>query len=90
MHDLDDISGGGAQPVDHREDQGVSDPVVVDRGYRGLGDQVIAGGVEHVAERLASFRSVGVVDIVARTIAVDQPTAVESIGLLGDVRRLLA
>jgi len=63
---------------------------VVDRGYRGLGDQVISGGVEHVAERFASFRSVGVDDIVARTIAVDQPTAVESIGLLGDVRRLLA
>lgn len=44
---------------------------VIEGGYRGMDTQVIAGGVEHVAERMASFESVNVDDIVARTIAVD-------------------
>lgn len=59
---------------------------VIDRGYRGLDEQIIAGGVEHVAERMASFESLGVDDIVARTIAVGQGAALRSIELLGDVR----
>ena len=62
---------------------------VIDRGYRGMDEQIIAGGVEHVAERFASFRSVGADDIVARTIAVDQQTAVRSIELLGEVRQAI-
>ena len=60
---------------------------VVARGYRGMDEQIIAGGVEHVAERMAGF---GVDDIVARTIAVDQPNALRSIELLGAVRELIA
>lgn len=63
---------------------------VIDGGYRGLDEQVVAGGVEHVAERLSGYSDIGVTDIVARTISVEQATAVRSIELLGDVRRLLA
>lgn len=63
---------------------------VIDRGYRGMDAQIIAGGIEHVAERMASFASVGVDDIVARTITVDQPVALRSIELLGDVRLRLS
>jgi len=62
---------------------------VLDRGYRGMDEQIIAGGVDHVAERMVSFESIGADDIVARTIAVDQPTALRSIELLGDVRRAI-
>ncbi len=63
---------------------------VIERGYRGMDQQILAGGVEHVAERMANFATFGVDDIVARTIAVDQPRAIRSIELLGDVRARLA
>jgi alkanesulfonate monooxygenase SsuD/methylene tetrahydromethanopterin reductase-like flavin-dependent oxidoreductase (luciferase family) len=63
---------------------------VIDGGYRGMDGQVVAGGVEHVAERLGAFAELGVADIVARTISVDRPTAVRSIELLGAVRSTLA
>jgi alkanesulfonate monooxygenase SsuD/methylene tetrahydromethanopterin reductase-like flavin-dependent oxidoreductase (luciferase family) len=62
---------------------------VIDRGYRGMDEQIVAGGVEHVAAQLASFALHGVDDIVARTIAVDQSTSIRSIELLGEVRRTL-
>jgi alkanesulfonate monooxygenase SsuD/methylene tetrahydromethanopterin reductase-like flavin-dependent oxidoreductase (luciferase family) len=62
---------------------------VIESGYRGLDDQVVAGGVDAVTERLATYRELGVDDVVARTITVDQDTAVRSIELLGDVRRRL-
>ena len=63
---------------------------VIERGYRGMDTQIIAGGVEHVAERMASFESINVDDIVARTITVDQSTALRSIELLADVRAAIA
>ena len=63
---------------------------VIDAGYRGLDLQIIAGGVAEVAERCAAFDSIGVTDIVARTISVDQATALRSIELLGEVRAALA
>jgi alkanesulfonate monooxygenase SsuD/methylene tetrahydromethanopterin reductase-like flavin-dependent oxidoreductase (luciferase family) len=63
---------------------------IIERGYRGMDSQIIAGGVEHVAERMASFESVDVDDIVARTITVDQPTALRSIELLAEVRASIA
>lgn len=63
---------------------------VIERGYRGMDQHIIAGGIEHVAERLASFATFGVDDIVARTIAVEQPSAIRSIELLSDVRARLA
>lgn len=62
---------------------------VIDQGYRGMDEQIIAGGVDHVAERFAAFTSAGVDDIVARTIAVEQPVAIRSIELLGAVRAAL-
>ncbi|NND75472.1 MAG: LLM class flavin-dependent oxidoreductase [Ilumatobacter sp.] len=62
---------------------------VVERGYRGLDRQVVCGDPAHVAERLASYRHLGVDDIVARTIAVDEVTALRSIELLGEVRPML-
>ena len=62
---------------------------VIDAGYRGMDEQIVAGGAEHVAEQLAAFGSIGIDDIVARTITVDQPTALRSIELLGEVRRRL-
>jgi alkanesulfonate monooxygenase SsuD/methylene tetrahydromethanopterin reductase-like flavin-dependent oxidoreductase (luciferase family) len=62
---------------------------VIERGYRGMDEQIIAGDVDHVAERMRSFDPFGVDDIVARTIAVDAPTALRSIELLGEVRRAI-
>lgn len=60
-------------------------------GYRGMTeDTLIFGGVERVAERLAAFAELGVDDIVARTMAVDQSAALRSIELLGLVRLQLA
>ncbi len=62
---------------------------VIDRGYRGLDEQIVCGDAAHVAERLASYRDLGVDDVVARTINVDEAAAVRSIELLGDVRTLV-
>jgi alkanesulfonate monooxygenase SsuD/methylene tetrahydromethanopterin reductase-like flavin-dependent oxidoreductase (luciferase family) len=63
---------------------------VIEAGYRGMDEQVIAGDPEHVAQRLAKFSDIGIDNIVARTITVDQPTALKSIELLGSVRELVA
>ena len=63
---------------------------VIERGYRGMDAQVIAGGVEHVAEQMRAFSAIGADDIVARTITVDQPVALRSIELLADVRAAIA
>ncbi len=62
---------------------------VIEAGYRGMDEQVIAGDPEHVAQRLAKFSDIGIDNIVARTISVDQPAALKSIELLGTVRQIL-
>ncbi len=63
----------------------------VSAGYRGLGlDQLVVGGVAEMAEQFEQLRAIGVDDIVARTMNVDQPMALRSIELLGEVRRQLA
>ncbi len=65
---------------------------LVAAGYRGLTEeQLIFGGVDRVAEAMAALGRIGAmhnaeVDIVVRTMAVDQPTALRSIELLADVR----
>ncbi len=60
-------------------------------GYRGMSEDVVAfGGVDRVAERLAALAAVGADDLVVRTMAVDQASAVRSIELLGEVRRRLS
>jgi alkanesulfonate monooxygenase SsuD/methylene tetrahydromethanopterin reductase-like flavin-dependent oxidoreductase (luciferase family) len=64
---------------------------LVAAGYRGMSEDVVAfGGVARVTERLAALAAVGVDDLVLRTMAVEQPLAVQSIELLGDVRRALS
>ncbi len=64
---------------------------IVAAGYRGLGlDQLVVGGVAEATEQLRQLGAIGVDDIVARTIYVDQPTALQSIELLGEVRAGLA
>ncbi len=63
---------------------------LIESGYRGLTEDVLVfGGVGQVAERLAAFASIGVDDIVARTMSVPQDAALRSIELLGDVRAKL-
>ena len=47
-------------------------------------------GFTSTGEQFASLAELGVDDVVARTIAVDQQTALRSIELLGDVRRTIA
>ncbi len=68
---------------------------LVATGYRGLTEeQLIFGGVDRVAESMAALDDMGrahgaEVDIVVRTMAVDQSTALRSIELLADVRARL-
>jgi len=65
-------------------------------GYRGLTEaQLIFGGVERVAAAMADLIDIGAahdvpVDVVVRTMAVEQRTALRSIELLADVRARLA
>lgn len=64
---------------------------VVGAGYRGMSEEVLVfGGVDRVTEQLAPFVDLGVDDIVARTIDVDDMAAVRSVELLGSVREQLA
>ena len=78
----DDDAGGRARGRD-----------LIAAGYRGLTEeQLVFGGVDRVTDALAALVDVGAahgvaLDIVARTMAVDQPTAVRSIELLGEIRR---
>ncbi len=62
---------------------------VIDAGYRGMDEQIVAGDPQHAAERLASYKKYGIDNIVVRTITVDEPTALRSIELIGEVRSLL-
>lgn len=60
---------------------------LADAGYRGISrDALVCGGVERVAEHLASFADLGVTDIAARCVDVAQRDAVRTIELLGVVR----
>lgn len=64
-------------------------------GYRGLTEgQLIFGGVDRAAAAMAQLGDIGAahgvdVDVVVRTMAVDQPMALRSIELLADVRAAL-
>jgi alkanesulfonate monooxygenase SsuD/methylene tetrahydromethanopterin reductase-like flavin-dependent oxidoreductase (luciferase family) len=63
---------------------------LVARGYRGMTiDSIIAGSPEQVAERFAPFGEAGYQEMVCRCMTVPQSVAVETIGLLAEVRRLL-
>ncbi len=64
---------------------------LVASGYRGMTrDQVVAGSVDRVTEELARFGPVGATDLVLRCMSVPQDVAVETLTLLGDVRRSLS
>ena len=64
---------------------------LIEQGYRGhTRDAVAYGSPEEVAAQLAPFRELGFTDIVARSMFVPQPIAVETVELLGEVKRLLA
>lgn len=63
---------------------------LLDAGYRGLGrSQVLLGTPDQVAAQLEPFAELGFDEVVCRCMAVPQPEALETIALLGDVRRLL-
>lgn len=63
---------------------------MISAGYRGLDEsQLVFGGVERVAERLAELAKLGVDDFVIRTMKVSQDRALESIALAGEVREAL-
>lgn len=60
-------------------------------GYRGITrEALVCGGVDRVADHLASFVDLGVTDIVARCVDVPQEDATRTIELLGSVRSRLA
>lgn len=70
--------------------RGAADELLA-RGYRGLGpDQVVVGTPAEVAESLSGFAALGFTDVICRCMAVPQPLALETIELLGEVRRQLA
>jgi alkanesulfonate monooxygenase SsuD/methylene tetrahydromethanopterin reductase-like flavin-dependent oxidoreductase (luciferase family) len=59
-------------------------------GYRGMTEDLVDfGGVARVGDRLAALAAAGVDDVVVRTMAVDQASALRSIELIGEVRRAL-
>ncbi len=64
---------------------------IVAAGYRGgmTIDSVIAGSPEQVAERFGPLGEIGYDEIVCRCMTVPQSVALETIGLLGEVRALL-
>lgn len=65
---------------------------IVAGGYRGgmSIDSVIAGSPEQVAERFAPLAEVGYDEMVCRCMTVPQSVALETVGLLGEVRALLS
>lgn len=63
---------------------------LIAKGYRGLSwDAVVCGDPGGVAEQLSVYRDVGFGEVSARCMAVPDPVAIETINLLGEVRRIL-
>jgi hypothetical protein len=52
-------------------------------------EQVIAGGIGAVVERMADLASLGVDDVVIRAMATDQRSALATIEAVGEVRSQL-
>ena len=63
---------------------------VIERSHRCMNTQIIAGGVDHVVERMVWLGSINIDDTGARTTTVDQSTALQSIGLRAYVRATIA
>ena len=53
-------------------------------------DMVVYGGVDAVVEQLAPYKELGFDDVIVRCMTVDQPDALESLELMGEVRAQLA
>ena len=63
---------------------------LLEAGYRGLDrSQVLLGTPDEVATQLGPFAELGFDEVVCRCMSVPQPEALETIALLGEVRRLL-
>lgn len=62
----------------------------LEAGYRGMSpDMVVAGAPDDVAEQLDGLAALGVDEVMMRTMAVDPAVDLETITLLGDVRRAI-
>lgn len=63
---------------------------IVASGYRGMqADNLVIGGVEDAAEQLSVFADMGVADVMVRCMAGDDGDAIETIGCIGEARRML-
>lgn len=57
---------------------------LTDRGYRGLPfERLLSGSVDEVTERLGELGALGVDDVIVRCASSDQPTALETLQVLG-------
>jgi hypothetical protein len=75
---------------DARAAAAVAEPVIAG-GYRGFRPEAFTwGSVEQVAEQFRALAAVGYTAVIARQLAADQPDALTSIQLLGEVARLVA
>ena len=64
---------------------------LIEQGYRGLTwDAVVCGDPTTVAEQFAAYGRVGFGEVISRCMTVPQSVALETITLLGEVRRSLA
>ena len=64
---------------------------LINTGYRGMSRSSVAyGGVDQVVDQLSAFKELGFEQVVARCMAPDQADALETLELLGEVRRQLA
>ncbi len=64
---------------------------LVSSGYRGMPrDAVAYGNVDDVVEQLAPFRELGFSDVIVRCMTIEQPDALETLELCGEVRNMLA
>ena len=63
---------------------------LIEKGYRGMQrDAVIVGNPEQAAEQLRPYKELGFTEVTCRCMALPQKEAIETIGLLGEVRSLI-
>ena len=64
---------------------------LIAKGYRGMPrEMVIYGGVDQVVEQLLPFKELGFDDVIVRCMTIDQPDALETLELMGEVRSALS
>ena len=63
---------------------------MIARGYRGMPkEMVIYGGVEAAVDQLRPFKDLGFDDVIVRCMTIEQPDALETLELMGEVRAAL-